>query len=57
MDKGSEFAAEIRDALRNEYGFVSAGQLCDLQTRPEHVASRMAIYGFSTISDDATALR
>jgi len=36
---------------------VSAGQLCDLQTRPVHVASRTAIYGFSTISDDATALR
>jgi len=37
--------------------FVSAGQLCNLQTRPVHVASRTAIYGFSTISDDAMALR
>jgi len=36
---------------------LSAGQLCDLQMRPVHVASRTAIYGFSTISDDATALR
>jgi len=36
---------------------LSAGQLCNLQMRPEHVASRTAIYGFSTISDDATALR
>jgi len=36
---------------------VSAGQLCDLRTRPVHVASRTAIYGFSTITDDATALR
>jgi len=36
---------------------MSAGQLCDLQTRPVHVASRTAIYGFSTISDEATALR
>jgi len=37
--------------------FVSAGQLCDLRTRPVLVASRTAIYGFSTITDDATALR
>jgi len=37
--------------------FLSAGQLCDIRTRPVHVASRTAIYGFSTISDDATALR
>ena len=36
---------------------LSAGQLCDLRTRPVHIASRTAIYGFSTISDDATALR
>jgi len=36
---------------------LSAGQLCDLRTRPVHVASRTAICGFSTISDDATALR
>ena len=36
---------------------VSAGQLCDQRTRPVHVASRTAIYGFSTITDDATALR
>jgi len=36
---------------------VSAGQLCDLRTRPVLVASRTAIYGFSTITDDATALR
>jgi len=35
---------------------VSAGQLCDLRTRPQHVASRMAIYGFSTITDDTTTL-
>jgi len=35
---------------------LSAGQLCDLQSRPLHVASRTAIYGFSTIADDATAL-
>jgi len=36
---------------------MSAGQLCDIRTRPVHVASRTAIYGFSTISDKATALR
>jgi len=36
---------------------VSAGQWCDLRMRPVHVASRTAIYGFSTITDDATALR
>jgi len=36
---------------------MSAGQLCDLRMRPVHVASRTAIYGFSTITDDATALR
>jgi len=36
---------------------MSAGQLCDLRTRPVHVASRTAIYGFSTTTDDATALR
>ena len=36
---------------------LSAGQLCDLRTRPVHVASRTAVYGFCTISDDATALR
>jgi len=35
---------------------VSAGQLCDLQMRPIHVASRTAIYGSSTIAEDATAL-
>jgi len=40
-----------------DYEIMSAGQLCDLRTRPVHVASRTAIYGFSTISDDATALR
>jgi len=37
--------------------FLSADQLCDLRTRPVHVASRTAIYRFSTITDDATALR
>jgi len=36
--------------------YVSAGQLCDLRTRPLHVVSRTAIYGFSMIADDATAL-
>jgi len=36
---------------------LSAGQLCNIRTRPVHVASRTAIYGFSTITDDATALR
>jgi len=43
--------------LNVEMDRLSAGQLCDLQTRPVHVASRTAIYGFSTISDDATTLR
>jgi len=36
---------------------VSAGQLCDLQSRLIHVSSRTAIYGWSTVVDDATALR
>ena len=36
---------------------VSAGQLCNLRTRPIHVATRTAIYGSRTIVDDATALR
>jgi len=36
---------------------LSAGQLCDLRTRPIHVAIRTAIYGSRTIVDDATALR
>jgi len=38
------------------YKAMSAGQLCDLRRRPLHVASRTAIYGFSTIVDDATEL-
>jgi len=38
-------------------GRVPAGQLCDLQTGPMHVSSRTAIYGWSTVVDDATALR
>jgi len=38
-------------------GRVSVGQLCDLQMRPIHVATRTAIYGSCTIVDDATALR
>jgi len=41
----------------HEQTHVSAGQLCDLRTRPVHVASRTATYGFSTITDDAMALR
>jgi len=36
---------------------LSAGQLCNLRTRPIHVATRTAIYGSRTIVDDATALR
>jgi len=48
----------LNESLNNTIAWlVSAGQLCDLQTRPVHVASRTAIYGFGTISDDATALR
>ena len=35
---------------------LSAGQLCDLRTRPAHVASRMAVHGWNTVADDATAL-
>jgi len=44
------------DAPFLHQGRVSAGQLCDLRTRPIHVASRTSIYRFSTIADDATAL-
>jgi len=57
---GNRFAnVEFEFTPRNspQFNGMSAGQLCDLQTRPEHVDSRTAIYGFSTISDDATALR
>jgi len=35
---------------------VSAGQLCDLRTRPIHVALRTAIYRWSTIVNDAMTL-
>jgi len=36
---------------------LSAGELCDLQTGTMHVSSQTDIYGWSTVMDDATALR
>jgi len=40
---GPFFPAVMRDV--SHHGRVSAGQLCDLRTRPTHVASRTAICG------------
>jgi len=44
-------------ALFSHQGRVSAGQLCDLQSKLIHVSSQTAIYGWSTVVDDAMALR
>jgi len=38
-------------------GRVSVGQLCNLQLGLMHVSSQTAVYGQSTVADDATALR
>jgi len=49
--KGFTLLLDDRAAL-----LMSAGQLCDLRTRPLHIAPRTAICGFSMIADNATAL-
>jgi len=54
---GGKLETNSKDDNNSNDNNLSAGQLCDLRTRPVHVASRTAIYGFGTISDDATALR
>jgi len=54
---GLALSFQLWCALFSHQGRVSAGQLCDLQSRLIHVSSRTAIYAWSTVVDDATALR
>jgi len=53
---GHFFPAWMCSAV-SHHGRVWVGELCDLQSGLMHVSSRMAIYGWSTVVDDATALR
>jgi len=53
---GPFFSALMRYVTSHQ-GRVSAGQLCDLQLGLMYISSQTAIYGQSTVMDDATALR
>ena len=53
---GPFFPALMRTAVLH-LGRVSAGQLCDPQSGLMHVSSQTAIYGQSTVVDNAMALR